>query len=291
MAATALSGAMTGLLQASRHFKQLTAISLVNTALTGLLAIVLTLMGQLNLITALLILGMGTSLVGFGVGYYLLPKPFDLAWPQRSTWQAEGQQLWQFSRWLGVSNLLAVLTAQLDIILLNRWFTGPIGDYFLAINLIAKTDVLNYSMYTVLVPTASTLQNRAEMRAYVGQAWRRALVITGGLLLLFFLARPFIQLFYGVDFLSAVPLFQSLLLIVMFDLFTMPIILLAFPLNQPKLLATADALRIIILISGAVWLVPLYGTFGIIIAKGAAKVLGFLLTLVWLRQIGSQLSH
>jgi O-antigen/teichoic acid export membrane protein len=282
--ATALSGAMTGLLQASRQFKQLTLVSLFNTGLTAILAIGLTLAGRLDLILALVILSIGASLATFIVGRRLLPRPFDLQLPPGDVWQSEGRRFLRFSRWIAMSNILAVLTAQLDILLLNRWGTpASVGIYFLALNLVAKTDIVNQSQYTVLLPTASALQSTADVRAYLRQALKRSLSLTLALLPLFFLVTPFVHLFYGPAFALAAPLFRLLLAVVIFDAFTIPVILLAFPLNKPRLLAAADALRAGALIGGALWLIPIYGPVGVIAAKGVAKVIGFLFTIAVLR--------
>jgi hypothetical protein len=56
-------------------------------------------------------------------------------------------------------------------------------------------------------------------------------------------------------------------------------LLLAFPLNQPKLLATADGVRAATLALGAAWLIPTYGPAGAVAAKFGAKVAGAVLTL------------
>lgn len=282
--ATALSGAMTGLLQASRQFKQLTLVSLFNTGLTAVLAIGLTLAGRLNLILALVILSISTSLATFIVGRRLLPRPFDLQLPSRDVWQSEGRRFLRFGRWIAMSNILAVLTAQLDILLLNRWGTPvTVGVYFLALNLVAKTDIVNQSQYTVLLPTASALKSTADVRAYLRQALKRSLSLTLVLLPLFLLVTPFVHFFYGPAFATAAPLFRLLLVVVIFDAFTIPVILLAFPLNKPRLLAAADALRAATLIGGAAWLIPIYGPVGVIAAKAGAKVIGFLFTIAVFR--------
>lgn len=286
--ATTLSGAVTGMLQASRRFKQITQVVLVNAGLTAVLAILLSLVGRLTLVTALVLLGIGTSLVSFVVAWRCLPRPFDLGLPTKAAWQVQGSQLFRFTGWVGLSNILIVLTSQLDVILLNRWGTATgasaLGLYFLALNLTTKTNILNHSLYTVLLPTVSSLKNRADYLDYVRLGLKRGLGIALFLLPLLGVAGPFIRFFYGAEFAPAVPLFQWLLLLVIFDVFTLPITWLAFPINKPYLLATADALRLIILLAGAAWLIPLYGPLGMIAAKAGAKLVGFLFILMALRR-------
>jgi Na+-driven multidrug efflux pump len=69
---------------------------------------------------------------------------------------------------------------------------------------------------------------------------------------------------------------------VLFDVFTVPVILLAFPLNQPKLLAAADGLRMVVVLGVALVLIPLMGPAGAAVAKIGAKVAGFLLIFLFL---------
>jgi O-antigen/teichoic acid export membrane protein len=62
----------------------------------------------------------------------------------------------------------------------------------------------------------------------------------------------------------------------------MPLILLAFPLNQPRLLAAADGLRAAVLFALALLLIPVLGPQGAVAAKITAKVAGFLLIFLFL---------
>jgi O-antigen/teichoic acid export membrane protein len=155
VAATALSGSLSAILRGSHYFGRITIISLTNTALTAVLAIILQLNGRLTLTSALLILGIVPSLVSFAVAYRLLPATLDLRPPTKADWQTELRPLWRFSRWLGLSNILVILTTQMDLILLQRWVVeASLGHYFLALNLVTKLDIVNQSLYTVLVPSA-----------------------------------------------------------------------------------------------------------------------------------------
>ena len=76
------------------------------------------------------------------------------------------------------------------------------------------------------------------------------------------------------------PLFRVLLLVVIFDVMTTPLLLLAFPMNRPRLLAAADALRAVTLAVIAVALIPSLGAWGAVVAKAAAKVAGAALIIV-----------
>src|ERR1051326_3555198 len=63
--ATAASGALSAVLQSTGRFGRMSSLTLINTGLTAALAIGLAVVNQLNLLTALIILGIGTSAATF----------------------------------------------------------------------------------------------------------------------------------------------------------------------------------------------------------------------------------
>ena len=283
VAATALSGTVAALLQASQHFGQLTIIGLTNAGLTAVLAVVLALLGQLNLVSALVVLGIGTSLISFVVGVRLLPVSGCLAPPNRPALRNEARELFRFGRWLGVSNAFAMLTGQLDVLLLGHWASSAlVGVYALALNLATKVDIVNSSLYTVLLPTVSSLADEGAVRRYVRRGLLRSTVIGIALLPLAVLVGPFVTLFYGAAYVTAIPLFRMLLGVVIFDVFATPLILLAYHFNRPRLLAGTDALRAGMLTVVGVVLVPSLGPNGAVVGKLVAKLVGATVTVVLL---------
>jgi O-antigen/teichoic acid export membrane protein len=286
--ATSISGALSALFQATGHFGRVIVISLTNAGLTTLLAAFLFWTERLTLVTALVVLGIGTSLASFAMGYYLLPRPRRLRIPSLRALQSEGLSLFKFGRWLWLAALFAMLTAQLDMLLVNHWaFPATVGAYALALNLATKVDIVNHSLYTVLLPAASALDGKGAVKRYVRQGLIRGVFISLPLLCLIPLARPFIPFFYGPAYAPAIGLFQQLLGVVLLDVFTTPLLLLAFPFNRPKLMAMAEALRAATLALIAISLIPTIGPSGAIIAKFAAKVVGAALILaVLMRQSG-----
>jgi O-antigen/teichoic acid export membrane protein len=281
--ATVLSGTMNSLLQATGQFGRLSLNLLLNSGLTSLLAILLFWRGQLNLINALLILGVVTSLVSFTAGYLFLPQTmkFDR---QPLAWQAEGRALFRLSRWFWLSSLFTILATRTDIILVSRLLdNSTAGFYGLAANLTAKADLINHSLYAVLLPAAAAIGHRDRLRPYVTRALRRSLLVCLGLLLLLTLAQPLIIFLYGQDYAAAVPFFRWLLVLVMFDIFTTPLLLLAFPFERPQLLTLNDALRLAIFVPLVFWFIPGYEAMGVIIAKFVSQIvaIGFTLALLW----------
>jgi O-antigen/teichoic acid export membrane protein len=285
--ATALSGAVSALLQATGHFGRLSAVALTNATLTAILAVLLALAGHLTLTTALAMLGIATSLAAFAVGGRLLPPGWSLRPPPGTVLRTEGRELLRFGRWLWIANGCALLAAQLDLLLVSGWRgAATAGTYALALNLAAKADIVNSSLYTVLLPAASSLHGAGAVRRYLRQGLLRSAAIGLVLLVAVPLAGPFITTFYGAEYAPAIGLFRLLLLVVIFDVFTTPLTLLAYHFERPRLIAGADALRVGTLALVGTLLIPrnsaLGGATGAIIAKFCAKVAGAALVVMML---------
>ena len=285
--ATALSGIMATALQSTRQFGRLSVVLVANSAMTAVLAVILAGLGKLTLVTALAVLGIGTSLLSLVLGFQLLPSGWRLGLPDASEIRYEGRELWRFGRWLWIASLLAMLAAQFDVLLLNRWSTAAVvGVYALALNLSGKVDIVNQGLHAVLLPAASALEHGQGIGRYLRRSLARSAAISAGVILLILLAGPLITLLYGAEYAAAVPLFQLLLLVVIFDVLTTPALLLAYPLNRPRLLALAEAVRTTVLVVLAVLLIPGYGPMGAIVARGVAKVVSaglVLVALAWRR--------
>ncbi|UCG25062.1 MAG: oligosaccharide flippase family protein, partial [Chloroflexota bacterium] len=285
MVAVALSGTVNTILQATNHFGRLSTMSLVNAGLTTILAFILVLMGRLNLVTALAVLGIGTALASFLAGYRLLPGRWAL-WqpPAIDQLRLEGSALFRFSRWLWLAGLFTVLIMQLDVVLVGRLTTAvAAGMYGLALNVARKADVVNHSLYTALLPTASALDSPATVRNYLRHSLLRSGLIAIVLLALIPLAGPFIRIFYGPEYAPAAGLLQLLLIVVIVDAFALPFILLVFPLERPRLYAASTALQVVLLVLLTAWLIPTIGPSGAAVAKIIARVAGLILVIWRLR--------
>ena len=280
VAATALSGAVSVLLQASGRFGRIGIVLLTNAGLTLVLAAALSLMGRINLVTVLIILGIVPSVAAFVVGRRLLGPSFSLAPPPWSRLRDEAATLLRFGGWLWVSSILAAVGSQLDVLMVNRTSAASaVGAYGLALSLATGAEAINRNLYAALLPAASALRGAAELRRYLRQALIRSTVLALLLLPLLPLARPLITVVYGAEFSAAVPLFRLFLAVVALEIFVAPWTLLAFPLERPQWLAGADLVRVIVLAATATVLLPLWGPGGAIVAKFLARAAGAALLL------------
>lgn len=282
---TVLSGSMNALLQTTNHFGRLSMALMGSSALGLGLAVLLALAGRLNLITALVGLGAGTALAGFVMGRRFLPGEWShggqspLSWPGGRTLLAESPSLLRFGRWLWLANIFKVLIAYLDMFLINLWLApATVGLYALALGLASRVELVNHSLYTVLMPAASALKSRSDVEDYWRQGWVRGGAVSLVLLGLVPLAAWFIPFFYGAAFNESVGLFQLLLGVVIFDILTLPALLLIYTFDRPELAAWAESIRVVTLLLLGLWLIPTWGPVGAVVAKFGAKLAGAAVT-------------
>ena len=283
--ATGLSGSVSGLLQATERFGRLASVMLANSALTALLAVGLALTGRLTLVTALVVLGIGTSLTCFGIGYRLLPRGLVMNAATRSSFRTEARRLLGFGRWLWVANWLAMLAVQTDLILAGHWLSPVrLGAYALAVSLSSKAGVVNQSLHAALLPAAASLSSPDEIRTFLRRGLARSLIVLMCLLLLAPLARPLIPAIFGSGYRSATGVFLALLAVAALDLLFAPILMLCYTAERPDVIAAADASRVLTLVVVALVLLPTVGVYGLVVAKGMASVCGLVVTVVVLRE-------
>jgi O-antigen/teichoic acid export membrane protein len=287
--ATVLSGSVNAMLQATAHFGRISAVLVASSALALALAVLLWLAGQLNLISALLGLGAGTALAGFLIGYFFLPQgwrgrgPSIWRFPAWPALRREAAVLLRFGRWLWLANIFKTLIAYLDFFLVNLWLApATVGIYALALGLAARAEIVNHSLYTVLIPMASALKQKQALKEYLSRGLVRSGLISLGLLLLAPAAHWFIPFFYGPEYLPAVRLFQLLLGVVIFDILTLPATLLIYTFDRPDLSALAEGVRVVILILIGLWAIPAMGPAGAVLAKFCAKAAGVAITMTLL---------
>jgi O-antigen/teichoic acid export membrane protein len=279
--ATACSGAASVLLQAAGGFGRMSTLTLFNTALTALLALFLALVQQLTIASALVVLGIGTSLATFALGLRLL-RP-DLQVPSLTVLRREAGELLRTGRWLWLAALLAMLAVNLDVVIVSRnAVLETVGVYALAASVANKAGIVNNSLYTVLLPRVAHLADERAVRQYLKESLRRGAVVALALLVCVPLAQPFVLLVYGQPYAAAVPLLQLLLGVVIFDVLAMPALLLPLAYRRPRLMAAGDGARAaaLLVLGGA--LVPIYGPGAAVAARFGSRVAGAVLVLALL---------
>jgi O-antigen/teichoic acid export membrane protein len=283
---SAIGVACSVLLQADRQFGTL-VISQLSTAATNVVGVVLlAVLGHLT-VTAVVLLGALNPLVAVVFAWPRVPRGW-MTWGavRLAALERGWRELVPFSKWMWISAMLSLVASQLDLLLVTRWMSpAAAGVYALAFNLALRIDVLNQARMTVRLPTVSAFRRGEEAWSYARTSARRGLVLAAGIgIPAVVFARPFIHGIYGVAFADAATIFVVLLLAVLFDLVTTPLLLLAFPLNAPRAMAGSDAIRVTMLALGMLVLVPQLGLVGAALAKLCSRVAGAVMLWLVLRR-------
>lgn len=270
-------------------FGRLGVAGVLNAAITLAGILLLLISGSLNLGT-LIAWNVILPVVSTMPAWLLLPGdwlPWRIMRKERMASREMGvaREMAGFGRWIAFSNLGSIIVAQGDLLLLGR-LANPavVGVYSVALTLAMRFDVLNQSLFTVMMPRASRLRGAGE----IGRYSRR--VLAGSLLLALLLgvvalaAQPLIAILYGERYTASAGLFLALMVVVLFDLITSSLFLVAFPLNKPRVLALADWLRVGVLGVAGWLLIPMYAAFGAVAARFLARVVGTTVALVALRR-------
>ena len=273
--ATALSGIAAAVLQALHRFRPLVAAQSLNIGLTLVLMGGLYGAGRLTVVPALLV-GAITALMTAVLGFRWLPPEWRMAiWTRVGLRSPESRRLLSFGRWLWVSTIISTFLSQFDLLLLNRWMAPEVvGLYALALNVSLKLDLLNQSMHMVMLPTVAPLTQAAGFLGYIRQSLRRSLLMVGLLIPALPLVGWLIPLVYGAEYSASVGVFYLLAAVILFDLIANPLLLLAFPMGMPRLIAFSDGVRLAALIGVAALLIPVWGIYGAAVARLAARVAG-----------------
>lgn len=278
--ATAAGSAISTIQHALSRFRPLVLMQLATILLTVLLMAAFWWRSQLTIQVALVI-GAVAAGGAAALGFALLPpgwlaalrRPVPLSDPQTG-------RLLRFSRWMWLSSIFSILAVQVDVLLLNYLLPPPlVGIYVLARSLGQKVDTVHQTLYTILLPNVSALDGAAAQRGYWQRSLIRSALLAGAILLAAPLAGPFIRLVYGSEFAASVNVFYALLAVVILDLLVSPLILLALPMDRPRLLAAADGLQVVVLLGAGLALVPIWGVYGIVAARLAARLASALVAL------------
>jgi O-antigen/teichoic acid export membrane protein len=123
------------------------------------------------------------------------------------------RKIFRFSRWLWFVNMIINVYGRMDVLLLTALTSSVIvGQYAAAARLALVFPLAVNSLNAVVAPRFASFPDVSSMVSYSKKAGLLVLGIASGLAVFFFLAKPIILVVYGSRYLSAVPLFQGLVL-------------------------------------------------------------------------------
>lgn len=196
------------------------------------------------------------------------------------------KKIFRFSRWLWFVNMIINVYGKMDVLLLTALTSSVIvGQYAAAARLALVFPLAVNSLNAVVAPRFASFPDVGSMISYVKKAGLLVLGVAGGLAIFLFLAKPIILLVYGSRYLSAVPLFQGLVLANLPLILTIPATnSLVYFFKRPQIVTGISAFQLVVMAVLSWGLIPhLVGqapVLGFMVANGLGFVLmyGF-----WLR--------
>jgi O-antigen/teichoic acid export membrane protein len=190
-----------------------------------------------------------------------------------------------FGKWMGLATLGAIVAAQADVLLLGRLSTPEtVGIYSVALGLAMRLDTLNQSLILVMLPRANRLRGHDDIRSYSRRVLGGSLALATMLGTAVFAAQPLIELLYGESYRASAGLFMLLLSIVLFDLATSSLFLLALPLDKPQVLGVAEWLRVATIVVAGLLMIPALGGWGAAMSRLLSRIAGAAYTFIGLRR-------
>ena len=220
------------------------------------LIITLALNFNLNLTNTLQVM-CWSPLIYFFVGYSLLGWPLIFQRPQTYLLR----QLFQFSRWIGVSQLFSMLASRADVLLLNRLAGATSAGLYGTAGLMVRIwIVLTSSLDSVFAPRLLRFGQPHQQRLFLQKIALLTISLWLPILGTAMLAKPLLILIFGSRYLPALPPFYWLTAAVAVLIATIPVTLpVIYLLKRPDVIARLAILQLTITIFGNLFLVPLYG--------------------------------
>lgn len=193
------------------------------------------------------------------------------------------KKIFRFGIFNHLSNLIMLLEFKIDIFLIN-FFSNPlnVGYYYISVIVSEISSVFSSAVNLVLFPKIAELNNKKKIEKIKNFGIFSSLFFSFCFsLMIFFLASPFIKLFFGQAFAPAVPtlkimpfvtFFSNIKKIILSNLSAQNLIHLANPIN---------ILTLILNIALNIYLIPRYGIIGAAYASLTSYAVSVLS--LWLR--------
>lgn len=190
------------------------------------------------------------------------------------------KKLLHFAFYLGVARSLTAVSSRLDVLMLVA-FTNSVetGIYATAARVVSLYPLLAGSFTTVIAPKFATLSKGNELKTFMIKVIGTTLGLISSILVLILIAHPFMTILFGEKTAPAVPVFQLLLVAMIFFVASTPAVVLAlYYLKKPHILTINGILQLIIVIAGNFIFIPIFGKFGPAYSLTIAYSITFFLT-------------
>jgi len=212
--------------------------------------------------------------IGFIIGFFLIPKKF--LWQKPQTSQKEVFiELFHFSKWLMVSFLATTIIGRLDIFLLSH-FRGSeqVGIYAAAFQLSLFLPLLLGAIITVLIPRVSKFTKKEEFISFIKKSLLGSTLIVLIMLPILIFAKQFILLIFGSKYENSILPFQILFVNFLIAIMANPICTIIYALNKTKITAFINIIQLLLGIVLFYFLIQNFGTVGAALGQLSIGTIG-----------------
>ena len=247
------------ILEAHQNFRVISLLSAIQSLLRFGLILTLFLVAKVNLVS-LLVLETVIPLVAFIYSLRYI-SPAYLVW--RRPFLAFLGQLFHMSKWIAVAALASLLASRLDVLFLG-YYQAPamVGTYAAALALVNKIDLIKVPILTTAFPDACRRTRPSDLCGYVRQNLKLTLSISLALLPLLFASGFIIRWLYGIEYVSAAPACNLLLVAYLIGLNAEPAAFVLYPLNKPAWVAGKEFMPLVVFVALGSVLIPRFGLLG-----------------------------
>jgi len=272
-------------LSARQKFRQISLLSIFGSTVRLVLVIIAIIAAVLTLTSAVWIQTL-SSIFLFTVSLILLKTNFLLLPIKKE----DLKRLVTFTYLLGIARAISSLASRLDILMLVSMRGAEEGGIYATASRVTSIYLLLAgSLSMVIAPKLSSSQDSVYAKKFIKKVTIATIGLIGTILLLILLARPFMIFLFAEKGLVTVPVFQLLLVGMIFFVGSIPPVSLAiYFLKKPHILTFNSIIQIVIIIFGNLMLIPTYGRFGaaysLILAYGISLVITSLMTLFYFKK-------
>ncbi|MCP4643130.1 MAG: hypothetical protein GY851_21970 [bacterium] len=186
----------------------------------------------------------------------VLARPTGLSAPMR--------ELWGFAKWVVAACGFTTLAHRADILLITALALpeDAVGDYAGAVQLVLLGDLVILTLFNVLLPKASGLKTREELRRFLRDFRLPALLALAAALPLVALSGVVSRVVLGPEFVETGRLFSLLLVGAVFSLGSAPAGTVLYGLGRSRTIALLEGAKLAGIAFLGWWLAGKYGVFG-----------------------------
>lgn len=266
-----LLGYITATLQARQSFVKFAFINVIQSLMKVTVIGFLSYAYKLDLPNALLAVII-LPFIAFLIGSLIIPRDFLKA---KGDEKESFRKLYHFSKWIFVSVFCFMIFDSLGVLMLGYWkSTTVVGHYSAAYMFAFAFPLITGTITTILLPKVSGLSKIEPIIEYIKKCLKFTIPIIVPLIILLFIAKPLIMIFYGVEYQPSVIIFQTLIIGFGLSILINPISLVIYSLNKPEILAYLNIAQLILTFLGNILLIPPYGAEGAAITTLLVRIIG-----------------